>query len=65
TGDRRTVSAYRQRSGERRAALAKMARHHGIQWLSCGTTDDPLQVLQRGLGVRPAGHPAGRKGPLP
>jgi uncharacterized protein (DUF58 family) len=65
TGDRRTVSAYRQRCGERRAALAKMARHHGIHWLSCCTTDDPLQVLQRGLGVRPPGHPAGRKGPLP
>lgn len=60
TTNRQLVDAYRQHSEERRNELRTLARQHGILWLPCATTDDPLTILQRGLGARPAGRRGGR-----
>lgn len=62
TGNRRFAEAYRQRSEGRRAALQALAKRHGLLWLSCATTEEPLAVLQRALGARLAGTSSGRKG---
>jgi uncharacterized protein (DUF58 family) len=58
TGNQQVVDRYRRRSEERRAALQKLARRHGILWIPCATTDDPLRVLQGELGTRRFGRRA-------
>jgi len=43
---------YHRRFAEHRAGLEALCRSHGIVFLSLTTGDDPLTVLQRGLGLR-------------
>jgi len=49
TFDRVLVTAHRRRFQERLEQLRGLARKHGINLLSCGTEDDPLEVLKQGL----------------
>ena len=50
--DKRLTEDYARRFAERRASLDKMARQYAMVLLPCGTEDDPLSVLQRGLTQR-------------
>ncbi len=43
---------YRRRFAAQRGELEGLCRSHGIAFLSLATSDDPLSVLQRGLGLR-------------
>ncbi|MBI1195227.1 MAG: DUF58 domain-containing protein [Gammaproteobacteria bacterium] len=45
-------ATYHERFAEHRTGLETLARNHGIAFLPMSTADDPLTVLQRGLGVR-------------
>ncbi|MEJ2554467.1 MAG: DUF58 domain-containing protein [Gammaproteobacteria bacterium] len=52
SGDAQRRERYRRRFAERQEALQHLCRAHGITMLSLSTADEPLAVLQRGLGTR-------------
>lgn len=52
TYDRRRVEAYRRHYYEHCERLARLARLGNMRLLSCTTGEDPVTVLQGGLGVR-------------
>lgn len=45
--DMSTVAEYESRFRERYRAVRQLASRHGLRFVSCTTTDDPLAVLQR------------------
>jgi uncharacterized protein (DUF58 family) len=52
TGDRRYRERYRRGFAARREQLEQLCRGHRITLLPLSTGDEPLPILQRGLGVR-------------
>jgi uncharacterized protein (DUF58 family) len=52
SGDPQRRERYRRRFAERQGELQHLCRAHGITLLSLSTADEPLAVLQRGLGAR-------------
>lgn len=52
TGDPRYRDRYRRAFAARHAQLEQLCRGHRITLLPYSTADEPLPVLQRGLGVR-------------
>lgn len=51
TSDQEFRRRYTRRFKERQRRLQAQARLHGFQFLSCSTTEDPLDVLKQGLGA--------------
>lgn len=51
TLDLQRVTMYHRRFVQHQAHLQKLANQHRFLLLSCTTTDDPLVILQRGLGL--------------
>jgi uncharacterized protein (DUF58 family) len=52
SGDPQRRERYRRHFAARQAQLQDFCRAHGVTLLSLSTADEPLAVLQRGLGVR-------------
>jgi len=52
TGDPQRRERYQSDFAVRRAELQQLSRSHGMTLLPLSTAEEPLQVLQRGLGVR-------------
>ena len=46
TGDRQRLLSYHQRFTERRQRLELLAKKRGLAFISCSTTEDPLQCLR-------------------
>jgi uncharacterized protein (DUF58 family) len=46
--DRRTVEEHARRFETRREHVRSLAHRHGLRFLSCGTAEAPLEILQRG-----------------
>ena len=47
SSDRQQVEAYQERFRTRSSRLHSLASKYGMRYLSCRTTDQPIQVLQR------------------
>lgn len=54
TGSVATRRRYHERFAEHRECLRRLARRPNLHYIECPTDADPLQVLQRGMGLRPA-----------
>lgn len=54
TRNRELIRTYRQRFLAHREHLQALSQRHRLYLLSCATTDDPVKILQQGLGVKPA-----------
>lgn len=52
TGDERLRAAYRERFERHRDYLKSLCLRHRMYYLSCGTGDDPVRILQNGLGLK-------------
>ena len=52
SGDPLRRERYRRHFIERQNKLQQLCRGHGMTLLSLSTSDEPLTVLQRGLGAR-------------
>jgi len=52
TSDKNLRLRYRQRFLDQQASLQLLCSRHRMTWLSLMTPDNPLQALQRSLGVR-------------
>lgn len=52
TGDARLRAAHRERFERQRDYLKSLCLRHRMYYLSCGTGDDPVRVLQSGLGLK-------------
>ncbi len=46
------ASAYADRFVKRRVAVSQIARQHGMRFIPCLTTDDPVAVLRESLRIR-------------
>ncbi|ALG69095.1 DUF58 domain-containing protein [Beggiatoa leptomitoformis] len=47
TGDKQLSQTYAQRFLQHQAYLQQLAQQHGMQFIACATTDDPIKLLQR------------------
>lgn len=54
--DRGTAAAHERRFRERFERVRNLANRHGLRFVSCATTEDPLLVLQRSSRI-PLHHP--------
>jgi uncharacterized protein (DUF58 family) len=52
TRDESARKEYAQRFSDRRARVERLCKRHRMVFLSCATTDDPLERLQQGLILR-------------
>ncbi|HEX5056318.1 MAG TPA: DUF58 domain-containing protein [Gammaproteobacteria bacterium] len=52
TGDARAREAHRQRFESHRAYLQALCLRYRMFYLQCGTGDNPVRVLQNGLGLK-------------
>lgn len=51
TFDKQRVAKYHQRFSEHKQTLQQLARRNRLHFITCSTEDDPLVVLQTGLGA--------------
>jgi uncharacterized protein (DUF58 family) len=51
--DLRTAAEHKQRFQARYQAVRKLADRHGLRFVSCATTENPLLVLQRSSQIQP------------
>lgn len=51
--DRQTAAEHARRFRDRYERVQKLANRHGLRFVSCATTDDPLLVLQRSSRIQP------------
>lgn len=49
TANQQQVQRYQQKFIQRQKHLQALALKYGMSWISCCTTDDPLQTLSRGI----------------
>lgn len=49
TGDKAYAARYREQFRGHQARLQTLARKHGLRFMACSTTADPIRMLQRGL----------------
>jgi uncharacterized protein (DUF58 family) len=54
--DGRTAAEHERRFRERYERVHRLANRHGLRFVACSTTDDPLLVLQRSSRVRSFYH---------
>ncbi|EIJ41083.1 hypothetical protein BegalDRAFT_0160 [Beggiatoa alba B18LD] len=49
TGDKQIVQTYEQRFILHQAHLQRLAKQHGMRFIPCQTTDNPVQILQHAM----------------